>query len=195
MSGDAFLSAWWLPTDRVPDTPDGVDPLLLRGRALALTAWVRYLPPSPLTYHELLTAVAVHEQNRVAASITDIWVDSAPSRAGGRELWGIPKELAALEFTSGRAFTGTAATGDTWISTAAYKIRSGPPFAAPSGATVVQAFDDCLKRSSVSVRGKPRLAAASWNVNPEGPLGYLAGRSPFLNLSLHDFAMNFRSRS
>lgn len=195
MSGDACLSAWWLPTDRVPDTPEGLEPLLLRGRALVLTAWVRYRPPSPLTYHELLTAVVGHEQNRVAASVTDIWVDSAASRAGGRELWGIPKELAALDLTSGRAVTGTAATGDTWISTAAYKIRGGLPLSTPSGLTIVQAFGDCLKHSTIRVCGKPRFATASWNVNPEGPLDYLTGRSPFLNLSLHNFDMTFRSRS
>lgn len=194
MSGDACLSAWWLPAEQAPNIPDGIDPLVVRGRTLVLTAWVRYLPPSPLTYHELLTAVAVREDNRVAGSITNIWVDNAASRAGGRELWGIPKELATLDLAPGRAFTGSAAAGDTWISTAAYKVRGGMPFAIPGGSTIVQAFGDTLKHSMVKVCGKPRLAAASWNVNPEGPLRYLAGRSPFLSMRLHDFDMSFRSR-
>src|SRR5699024_2365796 len=123
MFGHAWLSAWWLPAGRVPDPPDGVAPLIVAGRALVLTAWVRYLPPSPLSYHEMLSAVAVHEGNRLAGSITDIWVDNEASRLGGQQLWGIPKELGTLDLGSGRALTASAATGDTWISTPAPHTR------------------------------------------------------------------------
>src|SRR5699024_6709458 len=196
MFGDAWLSAWWLPVGRVPGTPDGVDTLVVGRRALVFTAWVRYLPPSPLTYHEMLSAVAVHEGNRVAGSITDIWVDNEASRAGGRQLGGIPKEIATLDLGSGRALPASAATGDTWISTAAYRMcGAGLPWAPPSRSRIVQAFGDTLKHSTVRLRSKPRLATASWNINPVGPLGYLAGHSPFLNLYLADVDMRFRSSS
>lgn len=110
LAGEACLSMWRLPVDEVPGLPAGAEPILIGGRASVFTAWIDYRPPGQLSYHELLCAVAVHGRG-LAASITQIWVDSEISRDGGRELWGIPKELASFGFTGRRTFT--AATGIT----------------------------------------------------------------------------------
>lgn len=193
MAGDACISVWQLPAESAPAVPVGLEPVVLAGRALVLTAWVRYRAPSPLTYDELLAAVAVRSGRHVAGTITDIWVDSEASRAGGRELWGIPKGMAAFDVNEGRAFTASAATADNWITTAAYSVRSGLPWAPPSRATIVQAFGGSLKHTSVRVRAKPRLATANWNPNPAGPLGYLAERTPLFSMRMEDFDMTFGS--
>ena len=66
MAGDACLSAWQLPVDEAPAVPAGLEPLVVAGRALVLTAWVRYRAPSPLTYDELLAAVAVRSGRQIA---------------------------------------------------------------------------------------------------------------------------------
>lgn len=191
MAGDASISAWYLPADEAPAVPAGVEPLIVAGRVLVLAAWVRYRAPSPLTYDELLAAVAVRSGRRIAGTITDIWVDSEASLAGGRELWGIQKDMAAFDVNEGRAFTASAATAEDWITTAAFKVRTGLPWAPPSRATIVQAFDGGLKHTPVRVRAKPRPATASWNPNPDGPLGYLAARTPFFSMRMDEFDMTF----
>src|SRR5687768_3094215 len=84
MSGQQWLSLFKVKED-VDD---------LRPAGVYAVAWVSYEDPSPLTYKELLVARALDsgEQGR-RVSITDIWVDSPASVAGGRELWAIPKDL------------------------------------------------------------------------------------------------------
>lgn len=194
MAGDAFLSAWWVPTSEVPSVPAGLEPLSIAGHALVLTAWVNYRAPSPLTYHELLAAVAVRGQRRAAGTITEIWVDSTDSLAGGRELWGIPKGMATFDVAGGRTLRASAATAEDWIATAAFTPRFGPPFAVPGSCTISQAFGAAIKHSPVRVRAHSSLAAASWNINPAGPLGYLTGRAPLLSTRLRDFDMLFGAK-
>ena len=64
-----------------------------RPRGAYAAAFVSYEPGSPLTYSELLVARPL---GGTRVQVTDIWVDSPASRAGGRELWAIPKELCGL---------------------------------------------------------------------------------------------------
>ena len=58
-------------------------------------ALVDYQEGSPLTYGELLVARPVKVTDGPTAgkhvTVTDIWVDSEPSREGGRSLWAVPK--------------------------------------------------------------------------------------------------------
>ncbi|GAB3501585.1 acetoacetate decarboxylase family protein [Amycolatopsis cihanbeyliensis] len=193
LTGQAYLSTWQVPAAELPRVPSEVDPLVVLGRALVVTAWIDYQQGGQLSYHELLACVAVRGPG-TTATVTEIWVDSEASLAGGRELWGIPKEPAGLEFHHGRAFTGTAATGSDWIATAAFVPRSGPPVSTPSRFTVAQSADGAVLRSPVRARGRPRLASASWNLNPDGPLGYLAGRRPLFSAQLEDFDLHFGAK-
>ena len=63
-------------------------------------ALVSYEQPSPLTYSELLVARQVKAAGGRRVNITDIWVDSADSRDGGRDLWAIPKGLCDFRRTT-----------------------------------------------------------------------------------------------
>jgi hypothetical protein len=101
----------WLSLFRVPG-PAG---LAAGGRPGGTygVALVRYDEPSPLTYHELLVAHPVRSPVK-GVSIDQIWVDSAASMAGGRELWAIPKELCDFDAESVR--TGPV-TRTTWSAT------------------------------------------------------------------------------
>ncbi|QRP43731.1 acetoacetate decarboxylase family protein [Amycolatopsis sp. FDAARGOS 1241] len=189
LAGQAHLSVWLLPVARLPKLPEGAEPLVAGGHAPVCTAWFDYRAPGQLTYHELLCATAI--RGGLAASITDIWVDSASSRAGGRELWGIPKDLATLDFTGDRTFTAAAATAGGWIATAAFTRRAGLPAALPTRFEIAQALGGRLKRSPVSSRAKLHAAAADWSINPSGPLGFLAGRRPIVSAQLRDFKLVF----
>ena len=186
---DARVSVWRVPVADLPAL--AAEPLVIAGQASVFTAWIDYTPPGQLAYHELLAAVSI-KARRVSCSITEIWVDSEASLAGGRELWAIPKDLATLDFTGGRTFTATAATADDWIATAAFRRRAGLPVRLPTSFEVVQERDGLL-RTPVGAKISPRPASADWSFNPEGPLGYLAGRRPVTSLELPASELRFGS--
>ncbi|SFQ49476.1 Acetoacetate decarboxylase (ADC) [Amycolatopsis arida] len=197
LAGQAYLSTWLVPVADLPRVPRELRPVVVAGRAVVVTAWIDYQPPGQLSYAELLATVAVRDGHGPSgpsgptATITEIWVDSAVSLAGGRELWGIPKELAAFDLRHGRTFTASATTSRDWIATAAFTSRPGPPVTLPSRFRVAQVMDGEPRSSRVRARARPHWAAASWSVNPAGPLGYLAGRAPLLSARLRDFRMRF----
>jgi len=179
---DAHLSLW-----RVPAKEIDADALAVAGHTTVFTAWVSYREPGQLSYHELLAAVPVRGK-RTSCTITQIWVDSEVSLQGGRELWAIPKDLAALAFTD-RTFT--AATEDGWIATAAFARRPGLPLTLPAKFDVVQDRDSTPLRTPVAAKIRPRPAAADWTINPTGPLGYLAGRRPLSSFQLPASQLEF----
>lgn len=182
LTADAHVSIW-----RVPAHDAHPDALSVAGYTTVFTAWIAYRDPGQLSYHELLAAVPVRGR-RTTCTITHIWVDSEVSLAGGRELWAIPKDLAAFRFT-GRTFT--AATGDDWIATAAFTPRPGPRIALPARFDIRQDRDGTPARTPVAAKIRPRLAAAGWSFNPDGPLGHLAGRRPVASLDLPASRLRF----
>jgi hypothetical protein len=71
---------------------------VLPGKTLACIYAAQYGPGSVLAYNELIVAAALTRFGRhYGFWISHIYVDSPASLAGGREIWGLPKELA--EFT------------------------------------------------------------------------------------------------
>ncbi len=57
-----------------------------------------YSAGSTLHYHELIVAVAARVRARLGFWIAHIYVDEPSSMAGGREIWGLPKQLASFEW-------------------------------------------------------------------------------------------------
>ena len=103
MHGQLWLSLFRVREGDHPEREPGV-----YGAAL-----VSYEQPSPLTYSELLVARPVKAAGGRRVNITDIWVDSADSRDGGRGLWAIPKGLCDFERTS----TGDRVQRTSWSTT------------------------------------------------------------------------------
>ncbi|MEV1289092.1 acetoacetate decarboxylase family protein [Micromonospora sp. NPDC049679] len=203
LRGQLYLSVWLLPRARLPELPPGLAerarPILIGGRAVVGTAWVRYESGGVLDYRELLSAVLVSVGARPGVSIVDIWVDSEASRAGGRELWGIPKELAAFEFPdpSQRASAVTVAattTGGVPVAEARLSAGTRLPGRWPFGFPVTQTLHGRVLGTPVRGSARLRFGAARWHPNPAGPLRYLAGQRPWLTLSLTDFRLVFGRR-
>lgn len=72
------------------------------GRTLGGLYVGRYGPDSTLEYNELIVfAALVRRAERIGAWISHIYVDSPASMAGGRSIWGLPKELAQFEREAG----------------------------------------------------------------------------------------------
>jgi hypothetical protein len=187
LCGQMHVSLWWLPKAQLPQLPtelaSTVRPVTAAGFGLVGTAWVDYQRGSVLQYRELLAAVLVRERFRLRASITGIWVDSVASRDGGRELWGIPKDLARLSF-------GAELTAD-GIATARILPGFQLPGRWPVRGSVTQLLAGRAKTTPVRGRAGLQLAGTHWRLPADGSLGYLRGRRPWLTVTLHDFEIVF----
>jgi hypothetical protein len=182
-----------VPRAALPDLPvePAARPLLIGGRALVGAAFVRYEPGGVLQYRELLAAVLVREPRRSLrprVSIMDIWVDSVASRDGGRELWGIPKDLADLVVDDG-PFRAT--VEGAVVAEARFTRGARLPGRWPTPMAVSQRLGGAVVTTKVRGRAALRLGRATWDVTPGGPLRYLAGRRPWLTLTIADFRMRF----
>lgn len=188
LTGTGAITTWRVPVASLPRLPSGVRPAVWRGTALVTTAFVRYDERGLMAYDELLAAVLVRHGRGVALSITDIWVDSPTSVAGGRGHWGIPKDLA----TFGERYAETA---DGPIAAASFSPRRGPDLRLPLPlrGSVVQTLDGATKASPIRAGGTVRLATARWDVADTGPLAWLRAGRPGVSLLARDFSMRFGS--
>ncbi|CAM3820287.1 acetoacetate decarboxylase family protein [Nocardioides marinus] len=188
LTGTGAITTWRVPVGVLPELPSGVRAAAVRGTALVTTAFVRYDDRGLMAYDELLAAVLVRHGRGVALSITDIWVDSETSVAGGRGLWGIPKDLA----TFGEHFAETA---DGPIAAASFSARRGPAvrLPLPLRGAVVQTLDGRTVASPIRAGGTVRPARATWDLAEDGPLAWLRGGRPVTSLLARDFSMRFGS--
>lgn len=187
MNAQMWLSLFRVRDSGRADRPDG----------LYGAAFVSYEEGSPLTYLELLVARPVDLQSR-KVRITDIWVDSEESLAGGRSLWAIPKDLAKLEVSDRRL----GPTSHTEFSGHAdgREIASGQ-FAALPGASLLRTpfhastsqLRDGVSEVVASMTGSSKTfpALATWDFAADGPLGFLHGRRPVASFRLTDLRLTF----
>jgi acetoacetate decarboxylase len=187
----------WLSLFRVRDSgradrPDGVYG----------AAFVSYEQGSPLTYLELLVARLLDARAR-RVRITDIWVDSPESLAGGRSLWAIPKDLAELDLddrrlgpTSHTEFAGRV-DGQEIASGAFASLPGAALLRTPFRATTSQlrpgvaggAGAEVVTPMAGSARTLPALG--SWEFAAAGPLAFLHGRAPLASFRLSDVRLRF----
>jgi hypothetical protein len=188
MHGQLWLSLFRVREGDHPDREPGV-----YGVAL-----VKYEEPSPLTYGELLVA----HQHEKAVTITDIWVDSPASVAGGRALWAIPKDL--CDFTVDikargpltRASWSTSLDGVPIASARFSDVSRAVPRLPFKGRTWQRrAASDQHPGEEVTaaLTGSSKAAPCRghWDFNPDGPLGWLAGKRSLASFRQADFAMSF----
>ena len=187
MNAQMWLSIFRVRDTGRPDRPDGTYG----------AAFVSYEEGSPLTYLELLVARLV-DLKAQQVRITDIWVDSEESLAGGRSLWAIPKDLAKLALddrrlgpTSHTEFAGhvdgqEVATGQFAALPGAALLR------APFKATTSQLREDGSEVvTSMAGSAKTLPALGTWEFAADGPLGFLHGRSPLVSFRLTDLRLTF----
>jgi acetoacetate decarboxylase len=188
MHGQLWLSLFRVRAGDHPDRTPGV-----YGVAL-----VKYEEPSPLTYGELLVAT-MHEK---AVTITDIWVDSPQSVAGGRELWAIPKDLCDFTFASERAglttrTTWTASLEGRPIVSASFSdvSRLAPrlPFKGSTWQRRAEPDQRAGEEVTASLTGSSKAmpCRGTWSFDPDGPLGWLHGKRTLASFRQADFRMSF----
>lgn len=190
MHGSQWFSVFRLRGDADERHPAGV----------YLAALVSYVEPSPLTYSELLVARSVRADDGArAVTITDIWVDSPASRAGGRELWAIPKELSDFELDS--TYRGPVTSTD-WsvgaerrpIVEAAFTDVSRAAARTPMTGRVEQPpIDDHPAPASVTMKGSAKAlpCRGRWDFAPDGPLAFLREARQLASFRMADFRLSF----
>jgi len=161
-------------------------------------AFVDYGEDSVLTYHELLVARLVLDGRVPRVRITDIWVDSPASLAGGRSLWAIPKELADLPLLRSstgpgeRTTFGGVAGGQQLVSGTFWALPGTAVLRAPFATSTSQLREDgspVVTPWSGSARSTP--CRGTWRFDPEGPLAFLHRRRPLVSLLLRDVRLTF----
>jgi acetoacetate decarboxylase len=195
-----MVGSLWLTLFKVRDRVDDLRPAGVYG-----AAFVSYEEGSPLTYSEFLVARPISRDAQSTpggrrVSITDIWVDSPASVAGGRELWAIPKDLAdfTLETEHRGPFTATdwsITEGRTPIAAATFKdvSRAAPriPFKGGTWQPGIDDTDDQERTATLKGSSKTLPARARWDINPDGPLGWLAGARQLASFRQASFRMSF----
>ena len=167
-------------------------------------ALVRYEEPSPLTYGELLVARLVETGGtpKKAVNITDIWVDSPQSVAGGRALWAIPKDLCSFTFDTSHSGP---LTRTSWTATLDGRPILSARFSDVSRLGLRLPFkgDTWQRRTAPDPRAGEEVTAsltgsskalpcrASWSFDPAGPLGWLHGKRTLASFRQADFQMSF----
>ncbi len=189
LRGQLHLTVWRVPSPSVPQLRTGLDPVRAGGTALVGTAWVIYEPGGVLSYRELLVAVLAHRAGRPLVTITDIWVDSAASLHGARELWGIPKQWASFHI-DGDTCDAVDADGEL-IARSAVRPTGALPGRWRGGYTVAQQRADELMLIPVRWTARVRLIRLTWEFAAGGPLGWLADARPACSTSLRDFTLRF----
>jgi Acetoacetate decarboxylase (ADC) len=189
LRGQLHASAFLVPLSAVPvDLPPGCSPIRLGRFGIVGTAWVSYEPGGVLSYRELMATLLVRRGRKVLPTIVRIWVDSEASRDGGRALWGIPKELATFEF-AGDGYRAHDENGA--IASGTVRPRRGLPGRLPVAFSIVQWLGGAAKISPVRSRAGVAVASVTFDADPSGPLGFLAGRRPIASFSMRDFRMSF----
>ncbi|GAA3541358.1 acetoacetate decarboxylase [Aeromicrobium flavum] len=180
LHGHGLVTVGLLPAAGLT-APPGTRLVTLRGRAVVGAVLLRYTAPSPLTYHEIMAAVVVRRGLRFFVHIPDIWVDSPASRAGGRSLWAIPKELAEFE-DQGLTAVGIAAAS-------LRRIRG--TLKAPARFRVAQERDERTLVTPVRGAASVSPARVTWTFDTDGPLAHLRHLRPLAHVVIRRFHLVF----
>lgn len=189
LGGELLVSAFLVPTREVPGArlPDGRRPIRWGRRALVGVAFIHYAAGGVLQYEELL--VALQSLPGPVVTIPLIWVDSAESRAGGRELWSIPKELGRFARQETPAGASVALDGIARLDAdVGSRLVPGMP---RLPLTTLQSHDGRRVLSRNHVLGRIRRMRPRWTFDPDGPLAFLANRRPVFSVAIRDASITF----
>ncbi len=185
MHGDGWISVF-----RLADDADERHPAGNYG-----VGFIDYREPSPLSYGELFTA----QYLKGPVTVVDMWVDSPDSVAGGRTLWGFPKELAAFTYDSRRRGP---LTSTSWAATVDGQPAVNARFADVSRAALRVPMKGLAKQPGIDDHpepcrcvmagsAKPLPCRARWEFVYDGPLAWLRDARQLGSFAMRDFRLAF----
>jgi len=191
LAGHACFSVFVLPAAQLPTTPDGFEPLVIARHGVVIAGWVEYRGGSVLEYGELCAAVAGRFRGRPAATVTHMWVDSEPSREGGRALWGYPKELAELDLRLSPGGSAAAWAAGREVAHGTFRARFRLPRLPRVRTGTVQVVGGRLAPIPCAGDARPVLGRGTFSPAPDGPLGFLATGRRVATFGVQDFRATF----
>ena len=193
LGGSMLVSTFLVPLDEMPVGMPGRYPIRVGGRALVGVAFANYVPGGVLDYDELLVAVPNVGDGGARVTIPQIWVDSPTSQAGGRELWGIPKQLGQFERVE-RGNRVRVSMSDDRGPVASIRAQYGLPLLPGMRQLALPILQELGGRRILShnrLIGRVTGLRASVTFDPAGPLGWLAGRRPLVSLAIREASIIF----
>jgi hypothetical protein len=188
LKGDAWQALQLVEIDRTRSfIPSSVDILpILPGKTLGGVGVARYQEGSTLLYSELIVVAAIARFGyRFGAWISHIYVDSPESVAGGREIWGLPKELAEFHWQGEQDVT--VLQGEMTLC----RIKQKPslslwrsPLILPN--LSLRAQDQQLLYFQASGTATLKAASLSLTIPPPSPFAALNLEKPFLSVGGED---------
>ncbi len=152
------------------------------GKTLGGVYVASYGPGSTLEYNELIVVGALTRYaNRVGAWISHIYVDNPDSVAGGREIWGLPKELAQFTWQLGQRAYVRVQQGDQLLCSLSYDWEL-PQWRQPLTAPSFSMLSSNLLFFEAQGDISPRLVGGNLQVPAQSPffsLGFYNSLSSF----------------
>lgn len=201
LGGDFLLSIFRLPVSRLPAVALQAIPVdhslvTVAGCATVGVSFVHYTAGGVLAYEELLVALLVRKGARLRSTIPDIWVSSQSSMYGGRELWGIPKQLGDFkrDIDGQHICSKMSLAGEPVAQLDARIGRQLLPGLWQVPQTTAQLLDGRRTVAMNRIVGRLRGVRGEWNITANGPLDYMAKAKPFLSVAITDSAVMFGTR-
>lgn len=158
MHGSGVFCPYLVPV-RTLELPAGMEPLQVGGMAMGMLAYLRYEPPSPLAYDEMIWMPCLVRHRAADGQllrgwwVARMWVDSEASLEGGRAIWALPKRLARFE----RHGSGVKMHGDHGTELALTWRRVSPGLPLRSRMATLQVDGERVVRFRARVRAHTRL--------------------------------------
>ncbi len=141
-----------------------------------------YRSGSVLEYSELIVVSAlVSHAGKFGSWVSHIYVDNADSVAGGREIWGLPKELAEFTWTQGEQSSVAVCQGDRRLCSLTY-TQQGFGWRQPLSGTSFSALDSHLLFFKSGFDSRVGLVRGKLEVPAESPFSQLDLGQPWLTV-------------
>lgn len=181
------LGQYWaglFRADRPVPLPDGLRHAL--GPRRLVIALARYLE-GPLRYDELIVGAVAWRGARPGLWVHNIWVDSLASLAGGRAIWGLPKQLARFTWADDQVSIADDA-GLIALLDAPKPTSMLPPLWSPGAGIGRRDGQWCYFAAPQWSRwGVGRMRVAAWSPR----LPYRPSARPLFSLAAHPFRATF----
>jgi acetoacetate decarboxylase len=188
LTGFGFQTIHLLDIDRVsaliPSQLDIVS--VLPGKTLGTVYVAAYGEGSALIYNELIVVNAlVRHGSKIGPWISHIYVDHPDSVAGGRELWGLPKELAQFDWNLESPRSSVCVRQDAEVLCKLTSQWQAPGLPLPLSSSVFSVLNSALMTFEAQAQVKVHLSGIDLQIPATSPFAWVEPGQPVLSLYLN----------
>lgn len=191
LKGYAFLTLQWIDVEKArPFIPTELEIISLwPGKTLGGVYISSYGLGSVMEYNELIiTSALVRYAGKVGSWVSHIYVDNPNSVAGGREIWGLPKELAEFNWEEGKTSCVSVAQGNQELCSLTYSQPSWS-WQLPFTGNILSALGGHFLSFQGEFQGKVGWIASQLKIPPASPFASLNLGQSWLSFACEE--MNF----